>query len=97
MTKSNRVTPTGGSKLLSGYNVTDIATEGAQKTSRTFDKAKNYRRISLRDRFLDAIYFIAPDCSCVQCLAILLGLTTVVILTFILLYSGGFWNQDAPR
>lgn len=47
---------------------------------------------SCKDWLLDAIYFICPDCSCVQCSAIFLGLTTISCLIILFLYLGNYWE-----
>lgn len=51
--------------------------------------------VSFKDRLLDAIYFLCPDCSLVQCSAILLGLMLTALLTVLFLYLGNFWSAFA--
>lgn len=47
---------------------------------------------AFKDRLLDAIYFLCPDCSYIQCFTILLGLLVAAALTTILLHAGGYWT-----
>lgn len=43
-------------------------------------------------RLLDAIYFICPDCSILQCSTIILGLVVCIGLTLLFMYLGGYWE-----
>lgn len=54
--------------------------------------------VSCKDRLLDAIYFLCPDCSYVQCCTILLGFVLAAALTVFLLYAGGYWIRvEEPK
>lgn len=57
------------------------------------------RQTSVQDRFINGLYFLCPDCSWIQCSAIICGLISAAILTLILLYIGGFWYNahDADK
>lgn len=55
------------------------------------------RPVSFLDRLLDGLYFLCPDCSLVQCSAIMLGLLMASILTVIFLYIGNYWSSLEPR
>lgn len=50
---------------------------------------------AFKDRLLDAIYFLCPDCSYIQCFTIFLGLLAAAALTVILLFAGGYWSKPA--
>lgn len=91
MTKSSRVTPSDGNKLSPGYKSTRTTPSNTQRTAKTHNKPAGLRR--LKDTFFDAIYFISPECSCVQCSAIISGLITAIILILIFLYFGGYWDR----
>lgn len=82
------------SKLLKGQ---PLSTKKLAPSSVTGQKviAKNIATSGdskVKDRLLDAIYFICPDCSCVQCSAIIAGLLTVAMLTLLFLYLGHYWD-----
>lgn len=51
------------------------------------------RQLSTWDRLLDAIYFVCPDCSFIQCSAIFLGLLLASFLVVALLYFGNYWQR----
>ena len=51
---------------------------------------------NFRDRLLDAIFFVCPDCSCVQCSAIFGGLLAAALLTAAFLYLGNYWSAARP-
>lgn len=55
------------------------------------------RERKFKDKLLDATYFICPDCSCIQCSAIIAGLIAAAILTTIFLYLGGYWDNNNDR
>lgn len=55
------------------------------------------KTVRFKDRLLDAIYFICPDCSYVQCCTILLGILMGAAFTAILLYAGGYWKREEER
>lgn len=48
---------------------------------------------SFGDRLLDALYFVCPDCSWIQCSGIFAGLLLVAILVVIFLYAGNYWSD----
>lgn len=56
-------------------------------------KPNNFKKTNCLDRFLDAIYFICPECSIIQCSAIAIGLLTSALLTILFLHLGGYWND----
>ena len=75
-----------------GKNVPISAQKIAQTTKNT-----NAKKTNVKNRILDAIYFICPDCSCVQCSAIISGLLVVVILILVFLYVGGYWDSKKEQ
>jgi len=54
-------------------------------------KGSAYLSNSLKDRLIDVICFICPDCSCVQYSAIFIGLLIAALLTLFFLYLGGYF------
>jgi len=51
------------------------------------------RRVSYLSCLPDAIFFICPDCSLIQCSAILVGLILTIILVIAFLYAGNYWRK----
>lgn len=48
-----------------------------------------------KDKLIDAVFFVCPDCSYVQCSAIIIGLSVTVLLVLLFLYLGNYWSSLA--
>lgn len=46
---------------------------------------------------LDAIYFICPDCSCVQCSSIAGGFLLMILLTLLFLHLAGYFSRPSSQ
>jgi hypothetical protein len=46
------------------------------------------------ERLQEAVYVLCPDCSKVQCLAIIIGLVATALLTLLFLWLGGYWSAS---
>lgn len=77
-----------------------LVSKGSSLTRATNQKNAVVDRSNVKNRILDAIYFVCPDCTIVQCSAIISGLLLVAILTLLLLYFGNYWDtipkEDKP-
>ena len=88
-TKSNKVHPADRSKtLVSERSQSSLGRGGG--SGKGGDRKKDK---SCKSWCLDAIYFLCPDCSCVQCGTIAGGLLMASLLTVLFLYVGGYWKR----
>lgn len=70
----------------------DIKNEQQDQT-----KPRNRRGdATFMERLKDGCSTLCPDCSRVQWIAIIGGLTVAIILTLLLLWAGGYWKKKCP-
>lgn len=67
------------------------------KTGPASSGPKKRAQRSLSIWLLDAVYYICPDCSLVQCSTILAGLLLTLLLTLLFLHLGGYWQSALTR
>lgn len=88
-------------KHLKANNSTVLSIPSSSNTSRTQSKQQipQAQKLPFRndktgtERLLDAIYFICPECSVLQCSTIILGLMVSICLTLLFLYLAGYWDR----